>query len=146
GPLHVPPPQHGATNYLIDGQQRIAVLYGTLRLPADFPNDRKQDHWQWWVYYDLQKRVFKHVRGGQRAPTDMPVRCLLRTRDFLKEARSLTEQLGEGDAAPLIEEAESVAQRFGAYTIPVVHIRDDSPDDAFLIFDRLNTRGKTLSK
>jgi hypothetical protein len=141
GPLDVPsPPPSGATSYVLDGQQRLSALYGTLRLPADFPNDAQQAHWQWWVYYDLQERLFKHIPGGTREPQDMPVRALLKTVDFLREARRLDEKLGEGGAAPLIEEAESLAQRLKSYKIPVTHVHGGDLGDATEIFSRLNTR------
>lgn len=147
GPLDMPsPPASGATSYVLDGQQRLSVLYGTLRLPSDFPNDARQEHWQWWVYYDLRERLFKHIPGGAREPQDMPVRALLKTVDFLREARWLDEKLGEGGAAPLLEEAESLAQRLKSYKIPVMHVHGGDLGDATEIFSRLNTRGQTISK
>lgn len=147
GPLDVPPPPaSGATSYVLDGQQRLSVLYGTLRLPSDFPNDAREEHWQWWVYYDLQGRLFKHIPGGAREPRDMPVRALLKTVDFLREVRWIHETLGEGGAAPLIEEAESLAQRLKSYKIPVMRVHRGDLGDAAEIFSRLNTRGQALSK
>lgn len=147
GPLDAPaPPASGPVSYVLDGQQRLAVLYGTLRLPPDFPNDTRQEHWQWWVYYDLRTRLFKHVPGGAREPEDMPARALLRTVDFLKEARALVEKLGEDDAAPLLEEAESLVQRLKSYKIPIVHVHGGNLDDATEIFRALNTAGQALSE
>lgn len=145
GPLDIPAaPPPGITSYVIDGLQRIAVLYCTLRLPPDFPNDDSRKHWQWWVYYDLRARIFKHIPGGQRGPQDMPVRVLLKTRDFLRESRSLVERLGEDNAAPLLEEAESLAQRLRSYKIPVMHVRGEDPGAPLEIFSRLNTTGRPL--
>ena len=45
----------------------------------------------------------------------MPVRALLETVDVSREARWLDEKLGEGGAAPIIEEAESLVQRLESY-------------------------------
>ena len=43
------------------------------------------------------------------------MRALLETVDVSREARWLDEKLGEGGAAPLIEEAESLVQRLESY-------------------------------
>lgn len=147
GPLDLPsPPASLFTSYVLDGHQRLAALYGTLRLPASFPNDARNDHWQWWVYYDLRARVFKHLPDGERQPQDMPVRAILKTVDFLRETRWIREKLGEDGAAVLIKEAESLAQRFKSYKIPVMRIHRGDLSDAVEIYSRLNTIGLTLSK
>ncbi len=69
------------------------------------------------------------------------MRALLKTVDFLREARELDEKLGEGGAAPLLEEAESLAQRLKSYKIPVMHVHGGDLGDATEIVSRLNTRG-----
>jgi hypothetical protein len=145
GPLELPSPEGGPTSYVIDGSQRLAVLYGTLCLPADFPHDRQEETWRWWIYYDLVSRRFLHLQGGKREPQHMPVRALLKTVDFLKEARWMQEQLGEQQAAVLIEEAESLVQRLKYYKTTVLNIHGGGEQDAMEIFSRLNTGGQRLT-
>jgi hypothetical protein len=146
GPIMLPPAPDETTSYILDGQQRLAVLYGVLRLPADFPCDRAEDHWMWWVFYDLRERRFVHFRNRtQRKPWHMPMRAVSKTVDFLREMRALEQSLGETEAVPLFEEADALAQRIKAYRMTLNHIHGGGVQDVMVIFERLNASGKKLS-
>ncbi|HYO52050.1 DUF262 domain-containing protein, partial [Archangium sp.] len=62
GAIEVPEAPGSPVTYVLDGQQRISTLYGVLRLPSGFPLDSAQKHWQWWLWYDLRKETFVHLR------------------------------------------------------------------------------------
>ena len=147
GPLEVPKSNEpGKYMYVLDGQQRLSTLYGALRLPADFGRDAKGQQWKWWLYYDLEECVFKHVPNGQPKPECFPVRALLRTKDFKRETARLYEHFGEEAADRLIERAESLTQRLRSYKMTAMIIRGGDLDDAAEIFSRLNTAGQKISK
>jgi hypothetical protein len=146
GPLELPSSSEPITNYILDGQQRLAVLYCVLRLPADFPCDSTESHWVWWVFYDLRERRFVHVRNrSRREPWHMPMRAISKTVDYLREIRSIQQALGEDQAVPLIEEADALAQRVKTYRMTLNYIHGGGLEDVTVIFSRLNSAGKKLS-
>jgi Protein of unknown function DUF262 len=144
GPLHIPPRTKNSTAYILDGQQRLSTLYGVLRLGADFPKGPSQQEWQWWIYYDLEERRFLHGRGAV-APELLPLRAILRTADFLKEARRLSIAFGETKGGRLTDEGQSLAQRLMAQEIAVIRIRGGTLEQAVEIFSRLNTTGQKMT-
>ena len=56
GPVEISPRPEGMVGYLLDGQQRVSTLAGTLRLTDDM--DSIVDQIDWRVYYDLDDQVF----------------------------------------------------------------------------------------
>lgn len=144
GPLAVPDAGDEPVTHVLDGQQRLSTLYAVLRLPPEFPTDGRQKHWQWWIYYDLKEHKFLHLRNGPIKPWLLPLRALLRTTDFLKEARRIESELGAEQAAKLIDRAESLAQVFKSYKVPIIRIQGGRLDDALDIFTRLNATGHMI--
>ena len=144
GPVEVPESGNGRVTYILDGQQRLSTLYAVLRLPPTFPTSASQKYWQWWIYYDLEERRFLHLRGGSRRPHLLPLRALLRTTDFLEEARLIEQELSADEAARLIDRAESLAQKLKSYKVPIIRIQGGQLEDALDIFTRLNTTGRML--
>lgn len=142
GPLNVPP-SSGPTSYVLDGHQRLATLYGTLRLPRDF-TPKADDDWRWVIYYDLKKNEFVHLPKDNPAPHHLPVRALLRTMDFLQESQRIREQVPDS-AGELITEAEKVAQVVKSYRVPITRIHGGDLSQAVEIFSRLNARGQQMT-
>jgi hypothetical protein len=146
GPIEVPEAPGNPVTYVLDGQQRLSTLYGVLRLPSGFPLDPAQQHWQWWLWYDLRKETFVHLRHPPKAvPAHLfPLRALLRTMDFLQACRTISEALPT-EAAELIERAERLAQKLKSYKMAVIRIQGGTLRQAVEIFSRLNTRGQPMS-
>lgn len=147
GPIKVPTPPSNSLTYVLDGQQRISTLYGVLRLPADFPLDSTQNHWQWWLWYDLRKEIFvHHQHSAEMVPPHLfPLRALLRTMDFLQACRTISEAL-KNEAPELIERAEKLAYRIKSYRLSVIRLQGGDLPQAVEIFSRLNTRGHPISE
>jgi len=147
GPLPAAPAPgpRSLVGYVLDGQQRLATLYGALRLPSDSPQGPLQHAWQWWIYYDLRERRFLHLPRGDRAPTEIPLRALLRTRDFLAEMRPILASFPDDEARALVDGAESLAQRIKSYQVQIVRVQGATAAQAVEIFARLNTSGQRMT-
>jgi hypothetical protein len=144
GPLRIPRAGSASVTYVLDGQQRLSTLYGALRLPENSPMGPDQQHWMWWVWYDLKKKEFVHISKGRPEPYMLPVRAVLRTMDFLAVSRQIESDMG-ADAADLIEEAEGLAQRIKSYKTAMTRIEGGTLQQAVDIFARLNTRGQSMT-
>ena len=136
GPVKIDPHPGGVVGYLIDGQQRVSTLVGTLRLTDDM--DHNVDNVDWRVYFDLETQEF------QRSPTDgpgrqhFPVRSLLNTAEFFDACRRIE------DSPRWIEEADRLANVFRDYQIPLIRIREADLDSAVTVFARLNRTGRKM--
>lgn len=128
-------------SYVLDGQQRLTSLLGTLRLSIDTPE--RDDQERWFVWYDLRTSEFIHRPKDELAAHHFPIASLLSTGEFLSACRRLERRID--DAESLIRRAEALADAFRNYTLPVVRIRTSELNEAVEIFARLNTRGQRLT-
>jgi hypothetical protein len=144
GPIEIPQLGDQPVAYILDGQQRLSTLYGVLRLDALHPKEPKQSDWQWWIYYDFEAKKFVHVSRGATPPKLLPLRALLRTTDFLKEAQRLKDEFKE-EAQALIDQGQSLAQRIQAHQLTVIRIQGGTLAQAVEIFSRLNTTGQKMT-
>ena len=72
--------------YLLDGQQRVSTLVGTLRLADE--TGAIVDQIDWRVYYDLDSQEFVHRQQlGPAGPQYFPIRSLLNTAGFFEACR-----------------------------------------------------------
>lgn len=145
GPLSIPDQKDTLlSTYILDGQQRLATLYGGLRIPDDYPLSVHLKEWRWWIWFNLKEKTFTHVKNGDPEPGLFPIRALSRTVDFLGQARELEKQYPE-EAATFIDTAEHLAQKIKNYKIAVIRIKEGSLDQSVEIFSRLNTQGQRMS-
>jgi len=145
GPLKIPSPGTSPLTYILDGHQRLATLYGALRLPSDYQTNEEQQTWRWRIYFDLTDHKFTHAPKGRPAPNLLPLRAVLRTVDFLQEARKLQETFPENIVDKLIIDAEQFAQKVKNYKVAIIRIRGGDLSQAVEIFSRLNTRGRQIT-
>jgi hypothetical protein len=144
GPIEIPRPPDKSLTYILDGHQRMATLFGCLRLPKDAPRWPKQNDWRWWIWFDLKDEKFTHLPKDEPPPTWIPLRSILRTVSFLEEARRIQERTG-ADAGGYIKKAETLAQIFKNYKVSVTRITGGSLSQAVEIFSRLNTKGRSMT-
>lgn len=144
GPLSVPPPPSGEPiRYILDGVQRIATLYGVLKLPSNYPKGPNKGQWKWWMYYDMNARRFGHEHDG--LPThSMPLRSLVRTRDFLYEAQKIRAQLGD-EAERWIEEGRILTQQIIGRSFMTSIVHGASVEDITEIFSRYNRHARDVA-
>ena len=86
GPVEIADRPGGTVGYLLDGQQRVSTLVGTLRLPLDIGDVAETivDDLDWAVYCDLDTGEFMRAPKTGLEPQHFPVRSLLNTAGFFR--------------------------------------------------------------
>ena len=144
GPIEVRPHPGGLVGYLLDGQQRVSTLVGTLRLP-DAAKSIVHDV-DWRVYCDLDTREFLRKPADGVKPHHFPVSSLLNTAGFFAACRRIeSASVDESTAERWLDEADRLASAFRDYQIPLVHIREANLDIAVTVFARLNRTGRKMT-
>ena len=144
GPVKIEPAKGKPLTYILDGHQRLATLFGGLRLPKKSPTGPNQQEWRWWIWFDLAKEIFTHWPKGQPGSSLFPMRGILRTVDFLEEARRLQTD-NPAFADKQIRKAEFLSQKVKNYKVAVTRIQGGSLGQAVEIFSRLNTKGRSMT-
>lgn len=157
GPIDIGPPRDGIVGYILDGQQRVSTLAGTLRLTDG--TDSIVDQIEWRVYYDLDERVFVDHRraardsaGGRGEPPQnpdpryFPVRSLLNTAGFFEACRRIQARVDGEHGQRWLDEADRLASAFRDYQLPLVSIREADPESAVTVFARLNRTGRRMAE
>lgn len=146
GPVEISAPPDGMIGYLLDGQQRVSTLVGTLRLPGNVDPIRDQIDWR--IYYDLDSREFTSLRkqAESQEPRYFPVRSLNNTAEFFDACRRIQRKVSdERRAQAWLDEADRLAGAFRDYQLPLIHIREADLDSAVTVFARLNRTGRKMA-
>ena len=146
GPVEISSRPEGLVGYLLDGQQRVSTLVGTLRLTGDA--EPIVDQIDWRVYYDLDNQEFVHVREptGRAGRQYFPVRSLLSTAGFFDACRRIQSETGDSDLAlQRLAEADRLANAFRDYQLPLIHIQEADLESAVTVFARLNRTGRRMT-
>ena len=151
GPVPIPPRVGGSAEYLLDGQQRVSALAGTLLLTDDM--ERQVDQIDWRLYYDLdrpaadQPAFVNHPkRAGNPEPQYFPVRSLLNTAEFFTACRRIQREApDENRARRWLDEADRLSSAFRDYQISLIHIREADLESAVTVFARLNRTGRKMA-
>jgi hypothetical protein len=143
-----PPPADEPVSYLLDGNQRLSTLFGTLaHRPAHPGEDPRED--DWWIYRVLGEAAltgprFRHWAGpGQPPPDYLPMQAILRTVDFLRYSRRLAREID--DYEDLLEEAEQLTQQIRSYEVAVIRLKGGDLSHAVEAFTRLNSAGQQIT-
>lgn len=121
------------TDYVLDGQQRITVIYASIGAPVTEGGFSPG--------YDLVAEEFVLIKD-KSGPTVFPLRWLYETTDLLNfRTALLTQPNGHNLQANL----ESLIDAFTKYRIPVVTLKDLTIDEVCPIFERINSSGTKLS-
>ena len=144
GPMEISPRPDGMIGYLLDGQQRVSTLVGTLRLTDGM--NATVDQIDWRVYCNLDTREFHRAPAEGVGPQHFPVRSLLNTAGFFEACRRIE---SEGDdsvqSRKWLDEADRLANAFRNYQLPLIRIRDADLDSAVTVFARLNRTGRKMA-
>ncbi len=150
GPVEISPPPDGVVGHLLDGQQRVSTLVGTLRLTDDM--DPIADQIDWRFYYDLDKPgsdepafVDHRKLADGPSPRYFPVRSLLNTAGFFEACRRIQEHVDEPRAQRWLDEADRLSSAFRDYQLPLIHIREADMESAVTVFARLNRTGRKMA-
>ena len=144
GPVDVGAAPEGLVGYLLDGQQRVSTLVGTLRLTEEA--NTKVDHVDWEVCCDLDTRQFFRIPESEVSPQYFPVRSLLDTAGFFAACRRIeSNATNPHQAQRWIGEADRLANAFRDYQLPLIRIREADLDSAVAVFARLNRTGRKMA-
>ena len=157
GPVAVGTRPAGMVGYILDGQQRVSTLAGTLRLTDGEDSIVHQIDWR--LYYDLDEQAFVDYRravkdsaGGRGEPAQdpdpryFPVRSLLNTAGFFEACRRIQEQSDGEHRHRWLNEADRLASAFRDYQLPLVSIREADLESAVTVFARLNRTGRKMAE
>ena len=121
------------TNYVLDGQQRLTVIYSCLGAPETMTG--------YAAGYDLRSEQF--VKFEEPClPEVFPLRKTFDTTKLLNYRASL-QHLPDADS--LQTRLDSVITAFQQYKLPVVTLKDLSIEEVCPIFERINSSGTRLS-
>jgi hypothetical protein len=152
GPLDAPKASPKvAVSLVLDGHQRLATLYGVLRLPEGYARDENigADKLVWWLGYDLEKEEPRQMRRPEdfENPAILPLRSVLKTADFVRCARLIdsSSTMDTAQKVIYIDRADSVQRAIRDYRIALTTMRDGNVDDAVAIFSRINRSGRRMT-
>ncbi len=128
-------PNEYPTNYLLDGQQRLSTLCGSLYW------DGKNKSSIWNIAFDVEAETFLHPKGTLKV-TEFPLNKIINTSDFLAQCR-VFDALDEKDV--YYKRAERLLNSIKDYKIAAVRIGDMSLDEVAPIFERINSSGRQLT-
>lgn len=136
--------------FLMDGLQRMTTLYSMLHFPessADSPEEIDK----YKVYVDLnaenptdmfvRAHDLKKFKLSLELDTLMPLSHVFDTRAFVKFSRELPPERED-----LLDKADEVVSAFKNYKIPIVPLESDDQSLVTKSFERINTRGTTMSE
>lgn len=120
------------TKYVLDGQQRITVIYAAFGAEAGDGGFKPR--------YDL--RTEKFISSDETAVHYFPLRFVYRTTDLLN-FRTALQALEDRDV--LQSRLDALIGAITGYRIPVVELRDLTVEEVCPIFERINSSGTRLS-
>lgn len=136
GPLRIHAAQVPDALWVVDGQQRITSLVGTLGAPPDTGDP------QFRVFFDLRSQSFVSAGRREHIPDNwLPMPVALRNQDVLRWQRERP-WLSDED----LEACDAVVSAIRDYEIPTYVVQGDDEQALREIFDRLNTFGMRLRR
>jgi Protein of unknown function DUF262 len=152
GPLPAPKrTKNSAVSLVLDGHQRLATLYGVLRLPETFPKHESvpADKLGWWLGVDLASDQIRQLRRPDdfESGTILPLRTVLKTADFVRFARAIDSNptLSDSQKVAYLDRADKVQRSIRDYRIALTIMQDGTVDDAVAIFSRINRSGRRMT-
>ncbi len=121
------------TDYVLDGQQRITVIYSSLGAPGSEPGFSPG--------YDLEERLFVSLDESD-SKLVFPLRSLYNTTNILNFSTGLQAHKGANE---LQARLDGLIDAFTKYKLPVVTLKDLSVEEVCPIFERINSSGTKLS-
>lgn len=125
----------GEVDFVLDGMQRLASLYGAFNAP-----DKPPATDSFAIAFDVRNERFLAPRESNE--TSISLRRLFHPRDLLEEQARLG-RLPGGDA--LVDRTLELQRTFQEYLVPVIRISGAAPAQVVQIFERVNNTGTKLS-
>jgi hypothetical protein len=121
------------TDYVLDGQQRLTVIYSTLGAPEDEEGFA--------VVYDLDAEAFFRLPASPKLH-QFPLRRMFNTTRLLNFRTALQTSARANEYQ---ERLDALIQSFTDYRLPVVTLKDLTVEEVCPIFERINSSGTRLS-
>ena len=149
GPIRVPKSKLVTRSFVIDGHQRLATLFGVLRLPEDHPRINVED-WRWWIGYDLKSGSLIQMERKKYPVIPLsvlPLRIALRSSDYNRRCRDIiaSQELSDEEKTNFIDKADEIIRAIREYRIALTVMLHGTLDDAASIFSRINIRGRDMT-
>nr|VFK21196.1 MAG: hypothetical protein BECKLPF1236B_GA0070989_12423 [Candidatus Kentron sp. LPFa] len=127
-------------NYTLDGQQRLASIYGVFSQQLEQEKDisgynPNKDIFE--IYYDFKMQRFLDKDSIEDPKSAIHLRNLLHVKALFPALSILNRQYHES--------AQELLFQFSNYEVPVVTIENRSRDDVGIIFERINNTGTRLT-
>jgi hypothetical protein len=122
------------TDYVLDGQQRLTVIYSSIGAPDDAEGFAPG--------YDLVNEEFLGLDDTPGLAAVFPLRWIYNTTKMLNFRTGL---MARPDGVTLQPRLDSIVDAFTKYRIPVVTLKDLSIEEVCPIFERINSSGTKLS-
>jgi len=143
GPIDIVSRPHGSLSYILDGQQRITSLVGTLTLHEN--SQSIQSGIDWRIYFDLEKPNFMRTPRGGCTSRYFPLNKLLETSKFLTAAHEIQNIDDMRKKHQWLSAADNLANSFRDYQLPIVRIQEATLSGVVTVFTRLNRTGRKIS-
>lgn len=127
-------PQMMPTDYVLDGQQRLTVIYSCLAHAAAVGGFD--------VVFNLENQVFQPADAAPASVSLFPLRKVFVTTELLNFRTALQ---AHKDAAKLQKILDELVAAFTQYKLPVTYLKDLQLDEVCPIFERINSSGTKLS-
>lgn len=127
-------------NYALDGQQRMASIYGVFSQELEQEEDitgynPNPDMFE--IYYDFNQKMFIDKNSITEPQSSIQLRSLLTVTTLITALKDLDTRYHS--------DAQELASQFLNYEIPVVTIENRNREDVGIIFERINNTGTKLS-
>ena len=123
---------HSPTDYVLDGQQRITVVYSCLGAPPEEVGFA--------AGYNLANEEFVQLPAEGEAI--LPMRWLFTTTKLLNFSNGLQTL---SDSVAYQQRLDALVEAFTSYRLPVVVLKELSVEEVCPIFERINSSGTKLS-
>ncbi len=124
---------HSPTDYVLDGQQRLTVIYSCLGAPANEPGFA--------AAYDIDTQTFVESNTSPPKACRLPLRWLFGSTELLEFRTSLRGLPRGTDLLAILDELHHVFQN---YRIPTVLLKELTVEEVCPIFERINSSGTHL--
>jgi hypothetical protein len=138
GPLKISAPETQEGYFVVDGQQRITALAGSLLHPDDSP--RADIHAVW---FDLEGRTFQRLHRQMPPPGWIPLNVVV---DSIRLLTWLDDWPFRKERRDLAERAIELGKAIREYQIPAYIVESASDEVLRLIFKRANTSGVAMKE
>jgi hypothetical protein len=136
--INLPKPDY-PVNYLLDGQQRLSAICGSVYWEGTDPQSI------WNIAYDLRNQKFIHLDSLDDPPQHQIRMNRLRDPASFYKHVAMLDNLDAPDKNLLRSNADLLFNRFKDYKIAVVTLGDMRIEDVAPIFERINSTGTRLT-